>query len=173
MLSFQRSDYRPSAYSPPNLYPAFVLLLAVLVAFAYGAYLVWGEKIFAKFDSFFSTAVLMTVAGAACWTWVILSGMRVKAPSGLAEWAFVAGISLLATVLPITALFAAMRRSGAANTYLVSTVEPVITLLVSSLFLGEELTANRILGGLLIIGGVVMLRLLTMVRGSGRAGSAP
>ncbi len=149
----------------PGSYPLTGLLLAVLVAFAYGAYLVWGEKIFAKFDSFFSTAVLMTVAGASYWTWVILSGMRVKAPSGPEEWAFVAAISLLATVLPITALFAAMRRSGAANTSLVSTVEPVITILVSSLFLGEELTVNRILGGLLIIGGVVMLRLLTMERG--------
>lgn len=138
MLSFPRSDSRLSAYSPPNLYPAFVLLLTAL---------------FLKRKTSAGQLAALVLSFLGCVVTFFAPGSYPLA--GL----------LLATVLPITALFAAMRRSGAANTSLVSTVKPVITILVSSLFLGEELAANRILGGLLIIGGVVMLRLLTMERG--------
>lgn len=143
----------------PGAYPILGLLLGVLVAIAYSIYLVWGEKVLAGFNPLFSTAVIMTVAGIVYWAWLFASGQKVKAPDTLIEWLFVVGIALVATVLPVTTLFAAMKRAGAANTSLVSTVEPVITVLLSAFFLGEELTASRIVGGLFIIGGVVALRL--------------
>ncbi|HWP68823.1 MAG TPA: DMT family transporter, partial [Rectinemataceae bacterium] len=148
----------------PGKYPILGLLLGVLVAMAYGIYLVVGEKILAGFDPLFSTAVIMTVAGTVYWALLIAGGMPLKAPSSAKDWLFVAGIALVATVLPITTLFSAMSRVGAANTSLISTIEPVSTVLLSVLFLGEELTAGRIWGGAFIVGGVVALRVFSRSR---------
>jgi len=145
----------------PGAYPLLGLMLGVFVAAAYGIYLVVAENILACFDPLFSTAVIMTVAGTVYWALLIGSGMPLKAPSSAGDWLLVAGIAFLATVLPITMLFSAMNRIGAANTSLISTVEPVSTVLLSVLFLGEELTPGRVLGGFLIIGGVVVLRLFS------------
>jgi drug/metabolite transporter (DMT)-like permease len=146
----------------PGDYPLGGLLLGVLVAVSYGAYLVAGEKILAGYDPFFSTAVIMTVACAVYWAIVAMSGIPVRAPGTFIEWGGVACIALLATVLPITTLFAAIKRLGAADVSLVSTIEPVCTVLLSAVLLGERLTLNRIAGGLLIVGGVVALQRLGM-----------
>ncbi|MFA5851740.1 MAG: DMT family transporter [Spirochaetales bacterium] len=145
----------------PGNYPLIGLILAVLVALAYGGYLVVGEKVFAGFDSLFSTAVIMTVAGLVYWAWLVAARLPIKTPAGVQEWLLIAGIALIATALPITTLFAAMKRAGAANTSLISTIEPVATVLLSGIFLGERLTGNRIVGGLFIIAGVIALRLFS------------
>ena len=151
----------------PGTYPIGGLLLGVLVAVSYGAYLVAGEKILAGYDPIFATAVIMTVACAVYWGIVAVSGIPVRAPGTFAEWGGVACIALIATVLPITTLFAAIKRLGAADVSLVSTIEPVCTVLFSAVLLGERLTANRIAGGLLIVGGVVALQLMGRGRASG------
>lgn len=151
----------------PGAYPLGGLLLGVLVAVSYGAYLVAGEKILAGYDPIFATAVIMTVACAVYWGIVAVSGIPVRAPGTFAEWGGVAGIALMATVLPITTLFAAIKRLGAADVSLVSTIEPVCTVLLSAVLLGERLTVNRIAGGLLIVGGVVALQLMGRGRASG------
>lgn len=152
----------------PGAYPLGGLLLGVLVALSYGAYLVAGERILAGYDPIFATAVIMTVACVVYWGIVAISGIPVRAPGSLAEWAGVACIALIATVLPITTLFAAIKRLGAADVSLVSTIEPVCTVLLSAALLGERLTANRIVGGLLIVGGVVALQRLGRGKPSGR-----
>ncbi len=145
----------------PGNYPLIGLLLAVLVAVAYGGYLVVGEKVFAGYDSLFSTAVIMTVAGLVYWAWLLAARLPIKTPDGGREWLLVAGIALIATALPITTLFAAMKRAGAANTSLISTIEPVATVILSGVFLGERLTGNRVVGGLFIIAGVITLRIFS------------
>jgi len=148
----------------PGEYPMAGLLLGVLVAISYGVYLVSGEKILAGFDPFFSTAVIMTTAGIFYWALLFVARLPVKVPGSAMEWVFIACIALVATVLPITSLFSSMKRIGATNASLISTVEPVMTVLLSALILGEKLTANRIWGGLFIIGGVVTLRLFSLRR---------
>ncbi|MCE1196163.1 DMT family transporter [bacterium] len=151
-----------ATFFAPGAYPLGGLLLGVFVALCYGAYLVAGEKILADYDPIFATAVIMTVACAVYWGIVAASGSAVRVPGNLAEWGGVACIALIATVLPITTLFAAIKRLGAADLSLVSTIEPVCTVLLSAALRGERLTANRIAGGLLIVGGVVALQRLGM-----------
>lgn len=147
-----------TTFFAPGTYPIAGLLLGVLVALSYGAYLVAGEKILAGYDPIFSTAVIMTVACAVYWGIVAISGTAVRSPASFAEWGGVACIALVATVLPITTLFAAIKRLGAADVSLVSTIEPVCTVLFSALLLGERVTPNRVIGGLFIVGGVIALQ---------------
>jgi len=55
--------------------------------------------------------------------------------------------------------FAGISRIGAANASIISTAEPAITVLLSGLVLGEELTILQGIGGLLIIASILILQL--------------
>jgi len=148
----------------PGNYPLLGLVLGVVVAVAYSAYLVMGELVLHRFDSIFATAVIMSVATLVYWGWVLVSGDAVRVPDSAISWLSVIGIALFATVLPITTLFSAMRKIGAANVSLISTIEPVSTVLLSLLVFHEMLTPGRIAGGALILAAVIVLQMKSDTR---------
>ena len=73
-----------------------------------------------------------------------------------AAWFGLLGIATFSTALAITAFYAATARIGAAQTALVSTVEPVWTITLAMLFFDERLGPLQLIGGALVIGGVVL-----------------
>lgn len=87
-------------------------------------------------------------------------------PAG--AWFGLIGIAVFATALAVQAFYAGARRVGAARASLLSTVEPVYTISLAWILLGEALAPAQILGGTLIIGAV----LLAESRPSAEAGAA-
>lgn len=71
-------------------------------------------------------------------------------------WFGLIGIATFSTALAISAFYAATARIGAAQTALVSTVEPVWTITLATLLFDERLGPLQLLGGALVIGGVVL-----------------
>ncbi len=69
------------------------------------------------------------------------------------------GIAILGTVLPVFAVNLAIQRIGAAQSSLVSTVEPIMSMIVSMLILGEVILAVQWLGAALIVCSVLILQL--------------
>jgi drug/metabolite transporter (DMT)-like permease len=69
------------------------------------------------------------------------------------------GLVLLSTILPMATFFAGMRRVGPTAASLLSTLEPVFTILLAALILHEVLTRNQWAGGALILVAVVLLNL--------------
>jgi drug/metabolite transporter (DMT)-like permease len=67
-------------------------------------------------------------------------------------------------VLAILTFFAGLQRLGAAQASMLSTLEPVVTVLLAALLLGEHIGAAQAVGGGLILAGVLWLT---------RRGSAP
>jgi drug/metabolite transporter (DMT)-like permease len=59
--------------------------------------------------------------------------------------------------MPIVFFFAGMRHLGAGDASTLSTLEPVVTLLLAYLFLGETLGPLQALGAALVIVAVVVL----------------
>lgn len=139
-------------------YPLPGMILAVAVALAYGMYLVAGERVLAGVDAVGSTTLIMLVATLVYWIGVAISGIPPRAPDSLAAVAGFLGVSILSTVLPIVTLFKAMERIGAADTSLVSTIEPVFTLALSAVLFGENPGPAQLVGGLFILAAVVTLR---------------
>ena len=138
-------------------YPAAGVAFGILVAFTYAAYLVVGERVLSGRKPVHSTAFIMTAAAAAYWTLVAFSG-TFRAPASVSSALGLAGISVAATVIPIVTLFGAMQRIGASNTSLVSTVEPLMAVLLSALILGESFGLQQIAGGLLIVAAVFLIQ---------------
>lgn len=69
------------------------------------------------------------------------------------------GIATLGTVLPVFATNIAIQRIGPARASLVSTVEPVLAMIIAMIFLGEVIVGLQWLGAALIVGSVVLLQL--------------
>ena len=69
------------------------------------------------------------------------------------------GIAILGTVLPVFAINIAIQRIGAAQASLVSTIEPIMSMIVSMLILGEVILGVQWMGAALIVGSVILLQL--------------
>lgn len=79
------------------------------------------------------------------------------APAGWSVrlWLLLAGIVLVPTFLAVVLYLQGIRRLGAAQAAIVSTMEPVFTIVLAWLLLGERLTLVQLLGAALVIAGVV------------------
>ncbi len=138
-------------------YPAVGIGFGILVALTYAAYLVVGERVLEGRNPVHSTAFIMTAASAAYWALTAAAG-GFKVPGSASSVLGLAGISVVATVIPIVTLFGAMQRIGASNTSLVSTVEPLMAVLLSALVLGERFGIQQVAGGVLIVAAVVLIQ---------------
>jgi len=139
-------------------YPLAGIVLGVVVAITYAAYLVVGDIMLRDEDPIWATAVIMTAASFVYFAIALASGNFVLAISAR-QALLVLCIAIISTCVPIVTLFLAMQRIGARDTSIVSTVEPIFTNLFSALLFGELMTERRVLGGALILAGVVMLNL--------------
>ena len=139
----------------PNLLGVlFVLASAV----GYGMYIVISNRYIHRAGALVSTAwialgasVSYGLAGALTNSWVVPFTARAAS--------LLIGLVLLSTILPMATFFAGMRRVGPTAASLLSTLEPVFTILLAALILHEVLTRNQWAGGALILVAVVLLNL--------------
>ena len=104
------------------------------------------------------TAAIMISSTALAWWVLALVTARPALPAQIpAEaWLPLVGVGVVSTAIALQAFYAGARRIGAAQASLVSTVEPVYTIALAALLLGERLTLVQLLGGMLVIIGVVI-----------------
>ena len=72
-------------------------------------------------------------------------------------WLAVAGIALVSTVAAITLFFAGLERIGPTRASTLSTVEPLFTVLLAAVVLGETIAPLQLAGGALILAAVILL----------------
>lgn len=87
-------------------------------------------------------------------------------PATSTGWLGVAGIVLIATVIPVATFLAGLERIGPTNASLLSTLEPVVTVLLAWMIFGERLQPITFLGGALILVAVILLTGSDMKAGS-------
>ena len=112
-------------------------------------------------------AGVVDVSGASAWMMVgtlavllLLIPLRgLQMPPNALSTLMLLGIAAFGTVLPIFAINLAIQRIGAAQTSLISTVEPILSMIVSMLILAEVILAIQWLGAALIISSVIVLQL--------------
>jgi drug/metabolite transporter (DMT)-like permease len=104
-----------------------------------------------------ATAMMTTATAAAFLVLMLATGHSVS-PAAVpsAAWPGVIGVALIATAFAVQAFYAGARRIGAARSALVSTVEPIYTITLAALLLGEALAPIQLVGGALILGGVLL-----------------
>jgi Predicted permease, DMT superfamily len=78
-------------------------------------------------------------------------------PATTDGWGLVAGIVVLSTVAPHLLFYEGVSRLEAGRVGVVSTAEPVVTVALGALLLGERVTVAVVVGGALVLGGVVLV----------------
>ena len=73
-----------------------------------------------------------------------------------AAWVGIAGVGVVSTFVAVQAFYAGAHRIGAARAALVSTVEPIWTIVLASLLFAESLVPLQLVGGAMILAGVVI-----------------
>jgi len=134
------------------------LLAGVGTGAWYAMYLTIGTRLVRAVDSF--TASGYVCFGAACSFFASsLAGPGLHRPAAPEDVALLLGIVAVATVIPIVALFAGMRRLGTPRAALLSTLEPLVTVALGAAILHERLSATQLAGGALIMAALVLLQL--------------
>lgn len=124
-------------------------------ALIYTGYILVGEQVTRRTGAIPAATVIMLAASVIFGAALLFGGG--SWPGSPLGWEAVAGIAILATVVPMVGFFAGMQRLGAPDAATLSTLEPVVTLLLASLFLGETLGMIELAGASLVLGAVVVL----------------
>jgi drug/metabolite transporter (DMT)-like permease len=72
-------------------------------------------------------------------------------------WGWLSCLALISTVGAVSLFFIGIARVGPTVASILSTVEPVVTVLLAFVVFGEVLGAAQLLGGLLVLGSVLVL----------------
>jgi drug/metabolite transporter (DMT)-like permease len=87
----------------------------------------------------------------------VASGHPVALPADAAGWGAVGAAAIVSTVIAVSTFFAGLARLGAARTSVISTLEPVVTVGLAALLLGERLSALQAAGGALVLAGALLI----------------
>jgi len=131
------------------------VLLGLAAAVSYATYIVVSSHAVAGVGPFATSAVVMGGAGLVYDGYALST--RAPLPSSAGAWWAVLGVALLGTVVAVTAFFWALELLGPADTAVISTFEPVVSVVAGAAFLGESLTPLQLGGGALVLAAVAVL----------------
>ena len=133
-------------------------LLALAAALTYTAYILVSDRLIGEVDPFALALLVLTGATASFAVAGLVTGTLDLALSGEA-WLWLVMIALVSTVVAVSAFFAGLRRVGPSEAAILSTFEPVVTVVLAFFVLGERLTPAQLGGGALVLAAVVLLQL--------------
>lgn len=129
--------------------------LGITAAIFYAVYIVVGARELAQVDALAATTVVCLAAAVVVALAIPFHAPRF--PEGAVGWGAIAAIGLVCTVLAILAFFAGLKRVGPSRAAIVSTLEPVVTVLLAWIVLGETLSLVQVAGGALVLGSAARL----------------
>ena len=138
-----------------QLHLAWGLAFAIAAPVIYTAYILLSEKVMGRVQALGGSAVIMTGAAIAFSTIALLQG-KLAPPASTQGWLVVLGLALIPTMVAISTFLAGLPRVGAARASLLSTWEPVVTVILAVILFGDSFSIVQAVGGLLILGAVVM-----------------
>jgi drug/metabolite transporter (DMT)-like permease len=131
------------------------IFFGLLGAFIYSVYILTGSRFPKDVTPIASTTVIASSAAVTYAGIVAIKGFH--PPVTGTGWVAVLAISIICTVLAILFFFEGLKRVGPVRASVFSTVEPVFTVALAAVVLGEVITPMRVLGGALILGAVILL----------------
>lgn len=144
--------------------------MALVTPTVYSIYIIVGAKLQRGVSAQMSSMTIMASAGVLSLLIGGLAGALAtpQAPAAALQlrfdfpatgWAALVGLAAICTAPPVLAFLASVRRIGASQTSILSTIELVATALFGALFFGEVLQPMQLAGGALVTAAVVALSL--------------
>ena len=132
------------------------IAFALLSASIYSAYVLVGSRVFADTPPIAAAATVMSATALAYVMFGALAGgLAMPASSTQAE--MIAAIAVIGTAVPVLTFVMGMPRIGPSRASIVSTVEPVVTVLLATAVLAEPLHLIQVVGAMLVLASVAVL----------------
>jgi drug/metabolite transporter (DMT)-like permease len=131
------------------------ILLALSAAAIYSVYIIIGTGVMQQVSAIQSSTVIFASAGMVYGLLAALNGPHWPATS--MGWRTIAAMALIATVIPVATFLGGLKLIGPTDASMLSTLEPVVTVLLAALLFGELLQPLTLLGGGLILASVILL----------------
>jgi drug/metabolite transporter (DMT)-like permease len=132
--------------------------LGLGTAVVYSVYILVSEGVVDRMSALLlSTLVVTGAAGTLTISGLVTGGLR---PMDVTAegYGWLVGIAVVSTVIAISLFFAGLERVGPSAASILSTVEPVVTVGLAFAIFGEQLGPVQLVGGLLVLGAVVTVR---------------
>jgi len=136
---------------------AWALVLAVASPVIYTGYILIGERVMGSVPALAASAVIITGAAFAFCALAAINH-QLALPRTTGGWAVAFGLALFPTMLAISLFLAGLPRIGAARAALLSTWEPVVTVGLAVVLLGDRLSPFQVVGGILVLLAVVVVQ---------------
>jgi drug/metabolite transporter (DMT)-like permease len=131
------------------------ILFSIAAALIYSGYIIVGTNVTKQVSPFQSSTVIFASAGLVYGVLMSINGPHF--PTTTLGWIHIAGIVLVATIIPVATFLAGLERIGPTNSAMLSTLEPVVTVLLAAWLFGEKLAWIVLVGGGLILVAVLLL----------------
>lgn len=131
--------------------------LALCAAFCYAIYTAGSRAAVPSMSPAALTVGVLVGTTASMLVYGALDG-GLALPNGWEEWGVVAGIVVASTVVPHVLFYRGVSRLQAGRVGVVSTVEPVVTVVLGVALLGETVTLPAAVGGALVLAGVLFVQ---------------
>jgi len=131
------------------------IAFGLLAAAIYAVYILLGGKLTAGVHPL--SATLAVLGSAAVFNGMLAAGSGDALPQGAPAWLAIVAIALFSTVLAIGCFLAGIKHVGPAQASIISTFEPIVTLVLGVALLRESVSASQLAGGALVLGAVILL----------------
>ncbi len=131
------------------------IVFGIAGAAIYSLYILAGERVMPRVGALPAATVVMLAAAI---IYAIAAGVEGLAlPRSSQGWLAVWGIAFFSTLLAILGFFKGVEKLGAADASTFSTLEPLITIGLAIVVLGESVSALQLAGGAMILTAVIYL----------------
>jgi drug/metabolite transporter (DMT)-like permease len=132
-------------------------LLGITAAVVYTAYILTSAGVAERVGPLVLSALVCTGAATTLTLATAVHGDLHVAGVSPVGFVWLAGIAVVSTVGAVSLFFAGLKRVGPTSASILSTAEPVTTVVLAFLAFGESLGPVQLLGGALVIGAVFVL----------------
>jgi drug/metabolite transporter (DMT)-like permease len=131
--------------------------LGVCAATIYATYILVSQRVVARVRPAVLTPLVCTGAAVSLTIGAALIGQLRPGDVTLGGWGWLVCLALVSTVAAVSLFFGGLKRVGPTTASILSTMEPVTTLVLAFLVFGETLGAIQLAGGALVISAVVVV----------------
>jgi drug/metabolite transporter, DME family len=139
---------------------------ALLAAFSFAFYNVSGHRVLARYDRW-KVLLWVLVGTSTFWIFVNPPWKIVAAHYSRQQWGFMLLFSLLSVLGPFSCYFGGLQHLEPTRAIVVSCLEPVFSILIAALVLGEYLRPMQTFGVVLVLVAIILIQLPERAQGEG------
>ncbi len=144
-------------FGQPLEFDLIGILLALLNGVTIAVYMLLSEAIFKRVqERQLGTTWVNTGAMVMGLLLIFIFGFNM--PDTVGGWTLLISLGIFGTLVPILFMNIGIQLLGAARSSVIVTLQPVVAILISTIFLGDILTISQWIGGALVIVAIVLLQ---------------